>query len=243
MKTTVPEDWDIPIKIRERFGDTAGKQRAMQADGHLVLVLHEPPGPDDVDRKAVIFWRQPSAAWRCNTDGSVTNLLSKHVARYMTRVEKLEKQLQSASSAADYFTLLQSVAPLQRASRNLHSALQQARELVAEDHEIIVARDAAADAERCFELLHEDAKNGLDFTMARKAELQSEQGLKMAASAHRLNVLAALFFPITAITSIFGMNFHSGLESTQGTWPFYTVLAIGFAAGVVLARAIRGTAP
>jgi hypothetical protein len=101
MKTIVPEDWEIPIKIRERFGDTAGKQRAMQADGHLVLVLHEPPGPDDIDRKAVLLWRQPHGAWRSNTDGSVTNLLKNHVARYTAIIDKLENELQSASLAAD----------------------------------------------------------------------------------------------------------------------------------------------
>jgi Mg2+ and Co2+ transporter CorA len=238
MNTIIPEDWDVPIKIRERFGDTAGKQRAMQAEGHLIVVVHEPPGPDDIHRKAVLLWRQPHGAWRSSADGAVTNLLKNHVARYTAKIEKLEDDLQSASCASDYFELLQAVAPLQRASRNLHGALQQARELVAEDHEIIVARDAAADAERGFELLHEDAKNGLEYTMAQKAELQSDQSLKMAESAHRLNILAALFFPITAITSIFGMNFHSGFESTQQTWPFYAVLGIGFAAGVVLARAI-----
>ena len=110
--------------------------------------------------------------------------------------------------------------------------------MIPEDRDIIVARDAAGDIERAFELLQADAKNGLDFTAAQKAELQSQRSYEMAQSAHRLNILAALFFPVTAISSIFGMNFSSGLESIHGTWLFWGIIGSGFLSGALLTQVI-----
>lgn len=238
MKTIVPEDWEVPKQIRDRFGESAGRQRAMNANGHLLLVLHAPPGPNDRDRKGRLMWRAPSGAWRWTEDGSSTGLLKKHLEGFSQRAEQLESKLQSAAYAADYFDLLQEITPLHRTSRNLHATLQTARDLVADDKEVIVARDMAGDLERTFELLYTDAKNGLDFMAAQKAELQSERSYEMAMSAHRLNLLAALFFPITAISSIFGMNFSSGLEAFPGTWLFWGILTGGFLSGLLLTQVI-----
>jgi len=238
MMTIVPEDWDVPVQFRARFGDSAGRQRAMSANGHLLLVLHEPPGPNDRERDARLIWRSPDGNWKWTSDGTTTHLLKKHIATFAVRVEQLESQLQSASCATDYFELLQAITPLHRTSRNLHATLQAARDMLADDREVIVARDAAGDLERAFELLHVDAKNGLDFTAAQKAELQSQRGYEMAMSAHRLNLLAALFFPVTAISSIFGMNFPSGLESIPGQWLFWGILGGGFLTGVLLTQVI-----
>ncbi|MBX9952688.1 MAG: hypothetical protein K2Y39_26170 [Candidatus Obscuribacterales bacterium] len=238
MKTIVPEDWDIPAQFRARFGESAGRQRAMSANGHLLLVLHEPPGPNDRERVARLIWRSPDGNWKWTSDGTSTHLLKKHISSFVVCVEQLESQLQSASCASDYFDLLQAITPLHRTSRNLHATLQSARDMIAEDKEVIVARDAAGDLERAFELLHVDAKNGLDFTAAQKAELQSQRSYEMAMSAHRLNLLAALFFPVTAISSIFGMNFPSGLESIPGQWLFWGILGGGFMTGVLLTQLI-----
>ncbi len=238
MMTIVPEDWDVPVQFRARFGDSAGRQRAMSANGHLLLVLHEPPGPNDRDREARLVWRSPDGNWRWTSDGTSTNLLKRHILSFISRAEQLENQLQSASCAADYFELLQAITPLHRTSRNLHNTLQSARDMLPDDKDVIVARDSAGDLERAFELLYTDAKNGLDFTAAQKAELQSQRSYEMAMSAHRLNLLAALFFPVTAISSIFGMNFPSGLESLPGQWLFWGILGGGFLSGVLLTRVI-----
>ncbi|HNB21902.1 MAG TPA: CorA family divalent cation transporter [Candidatus Melainabacteria bacterium] len=210
----------------------------MSANGHLLLVLHEPPGPNDRDREARLVWRSPDGNWRWTSDGTSTNLLKRHILSFISRAEQLENQLQSASCAADYFELLQAITPLHRTSRNLHNTLQSARDMLPDDKDVIVARDSAGDLERAFELLYTDAKNGLDFTAAQKAELQSQRSYEMAMSAHRLNLLAALFFPVTAISSIFGMNFPSGLESLPGQWLFWGILGGGFLSGVLLTRVI-----
>lgn len=239
MKTLIPESWAIPIQMRDRFGEVAGKQRAMFAGGHLLLVLHRLSVHDSRSRQARILWRAPSGQWACTSSGNTADLLKKHVAEFAERAEQLELDLQQAICAADYFQLLQSIGPLHRTSRNLHAALQQAREMVPDDREIIAARDSAGEVERAFELLHQDAKNGLEFTAAEKAEIQSDKAYEMALSAHRLNVLAALFFPITAISSIFGMNFHSGLETIPGSWMFWGILGGGFLSGVLLMQLIK----
>lgn len=238
MKTIVPEDWEVPPQIRARFGDSAGRQRAMAANGHLLLVLHQPPGPNDRERDACLLWRSPEGVWQWTSDGTTTNLLKRHILSFASKVEQLENQLQSACCAADYFELLQAITPLHRTCRNLHTTLQTARDMVVDDKDVIVARDAAGDLERAFELLHNDAKNGLDFTAAQKAELQSQRSYEMAMSAHRLNLLAALFFPVTAISSIFGMNFSSGLESIPGQWLFWGILGGGLLTGILLTQVI-----
>jgi Mg2+ and Co2+ transporter CorA len=240
MNMIVPDNWNIPEQIRERFGDSAGKQRAMIADGHLLLVLHEPPAPNNRDRKARLLWRTPTGSWSWNIDGNINNLLKKHIADFAERFDQLDKQIQNASGAEDYFRILQCVMPLHRSCRNLHLTLQQARELVPTDRDIIVARDAAADIERSFELLLMDAKNGLDYTMARKTELQSQSTYAMSLSAHRLNLLAALFFPITAISSVFGMNTLHGTEPFTNAWLFWSVLGFGFLSGLFLTKIIGG---
>lgn len=239
MKTIVPENWAVPVSIRDRFGESAGRQRAMVADGHLLLVLHEPPDLFDRERKACLLWRDPAGTWAWTGDGDTTQLLKKHLARFTEILERLDDTLQEASSAADYFNLLRTSTPLYRTSRNLHTALQSAREALPEDRDIIAARDAASDIERAFELLQMDAKNGLDFMVARKTELQTQRGHEMAVSAHRLNCLAAIFFPVTALSSIFGMKFSSGLEPIAGTWLFWLILATGATSGLLLTFVIN----
>ena len=234
-RTIVPETWDIPSQIRDRFGDSAGRQRAMYAEGHLLLVLHEAPEADDLERKARIMWRNPAGVWAWDKDGSEVNLLKRHVSVFSEKVEALETELQNSAGAADYFRLLQAVAPLHRTSRNLHSTLQQARDLVPGDRDLIVARDVAGDIERAFELLHMDAKNGLDYTVARQTEEQAERSYEMTNSAHRLNVMAAIFLPITALTSIFGMNAPGPQLFSHFFW---AIVVGGILAGVLLAQSI-----
>ena len=238
MNTVVPEFWDVPQQIRERFGETAGKQRAMFAEGHLVLVLHAPPRATDSQRIARLFWRSPDGAWSSNCNGSGEQVLRRHLAEYAQLTADFEIELQQARFADDYFQALNELTRMHRAARNLHSTLQQAREMVDEDKEIIVARDASADVERSLELLHLDAKNGLDFTVAQRAEQQSQRSYEMAVSAHRLNILAALFFPLTALGSLFGMNLASGLENATSSSLFWGILGVGFSSGLILTRVI-----
>ncbi len=53
--TLLPSDWNVPAVFRQRLGESAGRQRVMAADGHLLLVLHAPPGADEAGRRGRFF--------------------------------------------------------------------------------------------------------------------------------------------------------------------------------------------
>ena len=245
-KTPLPQGWAVPELFKARLGESAGRQRAMEADDHLLLVLHAPPDPDnDIHRQGRLFWRQPDGNWKSNDLGTGIVALRTHLEEYAGRVEKLEDELQAADTASDYFRILQEIAPLHRSARNSHAALQQAREMFPADRDLISSRDRAGDIERAAELLHGDAKNGLDFTMARQAEQQARSSYAMAVSAHRLNVMAALFLPLATISSLLGMNLVHGMETWPSPQTFLNVVVGGIAAGLILALFIspRARAP
>jgi hypothetical protein len=237
-KSALPQQWKVPELFRERLGENAGRQRAMAADGHLLVVLHEVPRPDEPERRGRYFWRDAAGDWKASSLGTGSQAIRKHLAEYADAVAELDDQLSSAEKADDYFEILHAAAPLYRAARNMHAALQQARELVPDDRELILLRDLAGEIERGAELLHGDAKNGLDLTVARQAEEQTRRGHEMAVSAHRLNLLVAVFFPIATLSAIFGMNLDHGLDSAGNPLAFWGVLAVGFVGGLLLTSVI-----
>ncbi|MEE8452843.1 MAG: hypothetical protein V3R99_13040, partial [Thermoguttaceae bacterium] len=96
------------------------------------------------------------------------------------------------------------------------------------------ARDRAYDIARTAELLYSEAKNSLEFEIARRTEQQAASARQMSVSAHRLNLLAAFFFPIATITAIFGVNLQHGFETQSAPLPFVVVLGAGLLLGVVL---------
>jgi hypothetical protein len=234
MKSILPATWSVPDRFKARLGDSAGRQRAMFHEGHLLLILHEPPGPDDRERTARFFWRNAAGEWVSSAHGSGPQSVRRLLDEYMKRLEVLDDDVQTAHRADDFFALLQAVVPIGRSARNLHSTLQEARELVPEDRDLISMRDSAGAIDRTAEVVHHDAKNGLDFVVARSAEEQSRRTYEMTVSSHRLNVLAAIFFPLATMAALFGMNIPHGLE-TADKITFWKVLCIGIMLGIALA--------
>lgn len=52
----LPANWQLPDEINRRFGQRgAGKQRAMLAEQHLLLVLHKLPQPGSRQRQGIFF--------------------------------------------------------------------------------------------------------------------------------------------------------------------------------------------
>ncbi len=238
MKTIIPPAWNVPEAFKARLGDDVGRQRTMAAEGHLLLVLHEPPEPGVAERRGRLFWREPYGNWKSNSMGAGAQALKKHVAEFSERIEQLDSRLETAETAEDYFGVLQALTPLHRACHNLHAALQEARELAPADKDLIVCRDQAYTLERTGGLLHAYAKNGLDFTIARRTEDQAKQGQEMAVAAHRLNLLAAIFLPIATLSAIFGMNLEHGLDVVGNPLAFWGVLLVGVVSGLLLTMAI-----
>jgi Mg2+ and Co2+ transporter CorA len=209
----------------------------MFEDQHLLLVLHAPPGPDDENREGRFFWRKPDGSWASTTGTKGQTALNAHLAEYDKILDSLDESEERAQSADDYFELMRQLNPIVRATRNLHAALQQAREMVRGDKQIINFRDLAYSLERRAELLTGDVKSTLEYAIARRGEEQAAASERMSVAAHRLNLLAAFFFPLATLSAIFGVNLRHGLEQDRidTYWPFLSVTATGLIAGCALA--------
>ena len=68
--------------------------------------------------------------------------------------------------------------------------------------------------------------------MVQQQEMQARYTQSQSNAAHRLNVLAAIFLPVAIISSVFGMNLPSGLESSQFMFWITFVLSM-FLGGVI----------
>lgn len=232
----IPPNWTLPDSIRSRLGQkTYGRQRAIIEEGHLLLVLHQPPGPDDEERQGVLFWRSPSGDWQVSRGGGGPGALKRHILSFAELETKLSGEFEKKPDISGLFDLLDALVPLVRAARNLHAAVQSAREAIKGDATLIELRDLAYDVDRRFELLTEDVRLAIQFRTAKEAEEQARLGREALRASHRLNKLAAFFFPLTAIGSLFGMNLRSGLD-TDSVAMFFVVLG----AGLVLGFAVKG---
>jgi hypothetical protein len=217
------------------MGDAAGRQRAMVHDGHLLLVLHDVPEAGRPERLARLFWREPTGQWKAAGQGAGVGALREHVTAFERAVDALEERLRTATRARDWFDVLREATPLQRTAHHLAQTLQSARDAI-EDRELITLRDRATDVERAIDLVTAEARDAIDFITAQKAEHQAAASLEMAKAGHSLNVVAAVFLPMTALASIFGMELRSGLEAIAGPWLFWGVVLIGAGLGLALRR-------
>jgi len=251
----LPPAWQVPQIFRTRLGAKVGRQRTMVSDGHLMLVLHAPPRPDDNTRIGRFFWRAPDGAWLSKELGSGIAALKKHLDEYEDAIAALERQEEDAHSIEAYFAVLDRLAPLHRAARNLHQVLQEARAAYPEYHDLIDVRDRAYAIERRADLLYSGTKNSLDFAVAKRAEEQARSSERMAAAAYRLNTLAAFFFPILTVTAILGVDL-TVVGALVGFDPqanpmtagfailiFFGILVFGFIAGGVLTSIINQSPP
>jgi hypothetical protein len=235
--TLLPADWNVPVQLRKRLGATAGRQRVLDGEGHLILVLHAPPGADETGRRGRFFWRDPDGNWRAAPKAERVANIDAHLNEYRAAIEQLEQAEDDAREIRDYFELLDRLAPLARATRNMYETLQQARETVQDDRHLIVARDHAYELTRRADLLYADAKNALEFAVAWQAEQQAESSYQMSVATHRLNMLVAFFFPIATLTAVFGANLRHGLEGwdrAAAPIPLAAVIAAGLFCGLIL---------
>lgn len=240
MASLIPDTWGVPEKFKQRLGTSAGRQRAMIDGGHLLLILHGLPQPGDAERTPRLFWRTPAGEWRATgAKGDGLKALKEHLEQYRKRVAELDEQVDQATSARQLYQVIRHATPIARSARHQHRALQEAREGI-DNRDLIVLRDLAGDIERSVELVAGDAKNALDYVDAKEAEAQTELARKATDAQHRLNLIAALFLPITAVGAVLGVNLRSGLED-QSPALYWVVVAIAFATGfVVRASVTRG---
>jgi hypothetical protein len=237
MSHLIAHNWDVPKRFRERLGRQAGRQRLMHEQGHLLLVLHEAPEPPRYARQHRIYWRSPDGAWQSSEKGGMKALVA-HLERHAKAVDALAERLSAARSAADYFEALAISTPLARTVRNTARVVAEARDVVPADTGLLAARDIAYEADREAELVHQRARDGLEYAQAQANEAQARQAADMLAAAHRLNMLAAVFFPVTAVATIFGMQLSHGLEHLAAPWLFWLVVVLAFGLGLIVRSSV-----
>lgn len=248
-KSILPEAWQVPEDLRSRLGINVGRQRPMVAEGHLVLVLHSPPQSQNPTRVGRFFWRSPDGIWKSNEPGDGLTALNQLLDEYDECIQSLDQQEHESNTANAYFEVIEQLTPIYRAAQNLYHVLQEARKKCPDCNDLINVRDRAYAIERTAELLFSGTKNSLDSIVAKQAESQALASHQMAIAAHRLNVLAAFFFPIITLTAILGVDVSNvagvfGID-LQSEWAkrlvpfvFVAIVFTGFLAGAILTRIV-----
>jgi len=210
----------------------------MKSNEDLLVVAHVVPEHDEAGRRGVLFWRDQQGEWRCSNGDPGKVALGMHLDRYAKRIDQYELQETIATRADDYLPLLEGLAPLVRSCRNLLETLEEARKALPEERPLIDHRDRAYDLSRQAELLYEDAKNSMDVAIIRRADEQANSTHQMTVAAHRLNMLAAMFFPFATLGAIFGTTLTDNWSWSHSVLPFVLFLIAGLLIGVVLAGII-----
>lgn len=217
----------------------------MATDGHILIVLHDLPNPDDPDTlDARVYWRKPDGTWKSQGSSATTiGALRAHVETFVAAVDTLEHKAAKATGAKDWFEIMHHAAPLHRMVRNQAATLAEARDLVKGDKELIGVRDTAQETERSIELINHHARAGLDYTIAANAEANAKSTEHVLASQHRLNLIAATFLPITAISALLSMNLKHGFESYNAPYAFWVVAAGAFLLGLIVRASLPSKKP
>lgn len=221
-----------------RLGTNVGRQRVMKSNEDLLIVAHVAPEHDEAGRRGVLFWRDQQGEWRCSNGDPGKAALGMHLDRYAKRIDQCEHQETTAIRADDYLPLLEGLVPLVRSCRNLLDTLEEARKALPDERTLIDHRDRAYDISRQAELLYEDAKNSMEVAVIRRADEQASSTHKMTVAAHRLNMLAAMFFPFATLGAIFGTTLTDNWSWSHSAPPFVLFLIIGLVAGIALAAVI-----
>lgn len=230
--TFIPKSWNLPESIRKRLGDAAGRQRLMDEEGHLLLILHQAPEPEDNEvRKPVMFWNQPDGTWKSYPEGGGLAALRAHLDTYQTNIHAQDIAVESAKTPRQFFDVMKHVNPLLRATRNLMNVLQSARQARPEERRLINLRDQAVDLERAIDLIASDAKAGMEFSLAENTEEQNRISHEANLEARKLNRLVAFFFPLATLVAVFGMNPPADVLKLPGFW---AVILGGILAGLII---------
>ncbi|MGI9455741.1 MAG: CorA family divalent cation transporter [Aeoliella sp.] len=233
----LPNSWQVPQQFRDRIGNRPGRQRVMEAQGNLLVVLHAPPVANEHVRTGRYYWRDDQGNWMPKGMRHGEHSLGELLDEYDAAIDRFEDRVEKAGTAEEHFEVLHELHPLVRAINNLHNTLIAARDLARGDRQLILLRDAAYGLARRADLLHADARTALEFHIAERTEEQAESGEQMATASHRLNLLVAFFFPIATLAGILGMNLYNPLEAMSernGPQVLIGVLCFGLILGMLL---------
>jgi Mg2+ and Co2+ transporter CorA len=203
------------------------------------MILHQLPKPHARDRDAAVFWRSPEGSWRCFPGRDNPSTLRDHVEAVGKVLEELDDKVEHAKSATEFLDIIRLARPLQRYTRNMHAVIAQLRDALPDDADVLAARDRAYELDRLAENISDDAENGMQHTIAQHTEEQAELSGRIAKETHRLNLLAAVALPITAIGSILGMNLENGLGTLPEPTSFWVIVVLTFAVGFFIRSRVQ----
>ncbi|MCA9133816.1 MAG: hypothetical protein KDA45_11705 [Planctomycetales bacterium] len=242
----VPPNWQLPESFRRRLGSFVGRQRVMAHEGQLLILAHMVPAPGETTRRGILFWYDGNR-WQASNGDPAPAAIQLLIDKYIKQLEDYDRQESKAQCSAEYLPLLEGLAPLVRAMRNFYEVLEEARKAAPDRHELIDLRDRGYEAARMAELLHSDAKNSMEVAVVRRAEEQALASHRMGVAAYRLNTMAALFFPLATLGTIFGTTFTENWSWSRTAAPFLLFMIVGLLSGLALAvfvhRPVRDEAP
>jgi hypothetical protein len=231
MIQQLPKTWKMPAEVSRAFGGRIQEQRALFEGGHLVLVVHRLEGEG---RDPVVFWRSPDGAWKCTAGGKAVPMMHLILDEYADRATKLHGQLEKATVARHFFDVLAALRPLEHTASEMAMVLSRACRLVPGEDDVERWWMRARAIARRFQLLVARAEDGRDYDLAQLNEEQADISNQMVVSSQRLNFLIAMLLPMTALTSIFGMNLFNGVEEGASSALFWAVVMVSVLAGAAL---------
>ena len=72
------------------------RQRTMEAEGHLLIILHAVPNPDDMFRNRRLTWSEPDAIWHDSEFQGGTDALKRPIQEYQVQLENFDEKVDQA---------------------------------------------------------------------------------------------------------------------------------------------------
>lgn len=238
-KSIIPKSWNVSETIRKRVGESVGRQRLIAEDGELLVVLHQLPRAEDKGRReGALFWIDSAGNWKSTPSSGGRSELKALVESYRKRIAELDLALDASEEPSSIHAVIDEATPVDRAGRHLQQVVSELRKALPDDLDILEIRDLAVDMDRAGDLLTQDARYSLDLMIAKSSAAQAKDANKAAKEAQKLNRLAAFFFPLMTIASVFGMNEPSEIASNPMIW---AAVAIGLTLGAIVSGSLRKT--
>jgi hypothetical protein len=238
-KSIIPKSWNVSPTIRHRVGEDVGRQRLIEEDGEILVVLHQLPKVEDKGhREAALFWFDGQGNWKSSPSSGGKSELKTLVKEYQQCVTELDQILEGAEDPEVIHEVIDAATPVVRAGRHVTQVMSELRKALRDDLDILATRDLAVNMERSGDLLLQDAKSSLEYMIAKNAAAQAKDAQKAAKEAQKLNRLAAFFFPLMTLAAVLGMNEPGEMLGNLNVW---VVVILGLLLGVVVRGILKSS--
>jgi Mg2+ and Co2+ transporter CorA len=224
----------VPPNLQALLAETIRRQRYLSEGDCFALILHQLPAPDSEERVPCLFVSQstPTTAPLEAVKGPYQGI-KPLLADYDAELDTLEDALESTSDLQLLFDLQQRLIPTARSLRNAVRVLEGAHVAHRKHRGLTATLEYAHELGRDLDILEASLATKIDNQQSRILLQQAQATARLEEKNHRLNMILAMFLPLTALTSAFGMNLDSGLDTTWVPY-FWSVWLVGLSLGVVM---------